>query len=576
MHTITWHAIGATKGVVLNKVVVIKNDYTIPKKTVVKNFDQEVKTLAHGYEQLAKFVQTLLHNHTDKVTQDIFKAHLEIIHDEVVREEVETLMKTEKVKADYAVHFIFQKYETQYATMDDPYFRERAHDIRDLKIKLVHFIQGIEPIDIGSIKHDFILVEQETTPSAIAQAKQHLVGIINEEGAKTSHSVIMAKNANIPFIVGAKNACQKLKTNEIVYLNAKTGLIVINPNQKIIQEFTQQKEKEQKLATILQKYKTAKTLAKGQTSPTFCVEANIGLPTEANIALQNGAEGVGLFRSEFLFMDNDHWPTEEEQYQEYKTALEAMQNRPVIIRTLDIGGDKQLSYFDLPKETNPFLGLRALRFCLQNKHQFKWQLKALLRAAKFGKLKIMLPMVQAVEEFTQVKKLLTQCQRELETAKLAFNPEVELGIMIEIPAAAVIADKLAEHADFFSIGTNDLIQYSLAADRVNEAVAYIYEPLHPAVLKLIKFAIDGAHGQRKECGMCGAGAEDPFLVPILMGLKLDVFSVSTSNVTYVRYLISQLDLNECEKLATEALKASTAKQVKTAVQKFLNRQNILY
>ena len=455
-----------------------------------------------------------------------------------------------------------------FESMDDEYMKARAADIRDVSFRLLCNILGKEIPNLATLQEPVVIVAKDLTPSDTGSLnKEYAKGFVTEMGGRTSHSAIMARSLEIPAVVGCGDLLSQVKNGDEIILDAITGEIILHPTAEQIASY------QEKLAIFQREKEELKNL-KDQASITLDghqvdLVGNIGSPADVQAVLDNGGEGVGLFRTEFLYMKSeDDFPSEEVQFSAYKQVLEAMQGRQVVIRTLDIGGDKKLNYYQFEEEMNPFLGVRAVRFCLMRKDIFRTQLRALLRASVYGKLAIMFPMIATVNEFREAKKLYDEIRAELEQEGVKVG-NVQVGIMIEIPAAAVNADQLAKEADFFSIGTNDLIQYTMAADRMSQNVSYLYQPFNPSVLRLIKMAIDGAHSQGKWCGMCGEMAGDAQAAPVLLGLGLDEFSMSAVSILATRKVINGLNYEAMKKLANECVQLATAEEVKAHVEKVL-------
>jgi phosphotransferase system enzyme I (PtsI) len=449
--------------------------------------------------------------------------------------------------------------------MDNEYMRERAADIKDVTKRLLANIKGIRLADPSLIDEEVIIIAEDLTPSDTAQLdKKYVKGFITEIGGRTSHSAIMARSLEIPAVVGVGALLDKVEEGEMILLDGLEGDIIINPTKEELASYAEKSAEYETKKAEWAKLKDAKTISKD--GHHFELGANIGSPEDLDGVLRNGGEGIGLFRTEFLYMGKNNFPTEEEQYLVYKEVLERMEGKPVVVRTLDIGGDKELPYLDMPKELNPFLGYRAIRLCLDRVEIFKVQLRALLRASVYGNLKVMFPMIATVNEFVKAKAILKEVERDLRAEGKEVSHDYEVGMMVEIPAAAILADQFAKVSDFFSIGTNDLIQYSFAADRMNETVGYLYQPYNPSLLRLIKMVIDAAHKEGKWAGMCGEVAGDTTAIPLLVGLGLDEFSMSATNILESRSLISKLDKKEMEVLAHEALNMSTNEAVKTLVE----------
>ncbi|SFN94817.1 phosphoenolpyruvate--protein phosphotransferase [Proteiniclasticum ruminis] len=465
----------------------------------------------------------------------VFDAHLMLFDDPEFIGAIEGEIENNGLNALKAASDVSSSYVAIFESMEDEYMRERAADIKDVAKRLMNNLAGIEDsFDIEET--NTIVIAHDLTPSDTAQLdKEKVIAFLTNIGGRTSHSAIMARTLEIPAVVGLHDITESVQNGDILIVDGIEGRVIIDPDHETVtkyvalqEAYNQEKEELKKLVDVKAKTKSGKRIE---------VAGNIGKPEDVHKVLENGADGIGLFRTEFLYMDRDDMPTEEEQFGSYKYVLEKMEGKPVVIRTLDIGGDKQLPYLAMPNEMNPFLGYRAIRLCLDRTDLFKIQLRALLRASVYGNLKVMFPMVSSLSEFQKSKELVEECTVELKAEGHDVSESIEWGIMVEIPAAAVMADELAKHVDFFSIGTNDLIQYTLAADRMSEKVSYLYDPMHPAVLRLIKMTIDGAHSQGKWCGMCGEMAGDETAIPTLVEYGLDEFSMSASSILRAKQVI---------------------------------------
>lgn len=465
----------------------------------------------------------------------VFDAHLMLFDDPEFIGAIEGEIENNGLNALKAASDVSSSYVAIFESMEDEYMRERAADIKDVAKRLMNNLAGIEDsFDIEET--NTIVIAHDLTPSDTAQLdKEKVIAFLTNIGGRTSHSAIMARTLEIPAVVGLHDITESVQNGDILIVDGIEGRVIIDPDHETVtkyvalqEAYNQEKEELKKLVDVKAKTKSGKRIE---------VAGNIGKPEDVHKVLENGADGIGLFRTEFLYMDRDDMPTEEEQFESYKYVLEKMEGKPVVIRTLDIGGDKQLPYLAMPNEMNPFLGYRAIRLCLDRTDLFKIQLRALLRASVYGNLKVMFPMVSSLSEFQKSKDLVEECTLELKVEGHEVSDSIEWGIMVEIPAAAVMADELAKHVDFFSIGTNDLIQYTLAADRMSEKVSYLYDPMHPAVLRLIKMTIDGAHSQGKWCGMCGEMAGDETAIPTLVEYGLDEFSMSASSILRAKQVI---------------------------------------
>lgn len=472
---------------------------------------------------------------TDKAA--VFESHMMLLEDPEFAGAVEMGIESSKVNAEKALDDVLNMYAGIFAAMEDEYMRERGADVKDVGNRILANLVG-KAVGISEYEANTVVVAHDLTPSDTAQLdRSKVIAFLTNIGGKTSHSAIMARTLEIPAVVGLQEITSSVNNGNTIIVDGIEGIAIVNPDEETIKVYELKKEAYAKEKEELKKLISVKTVTKA--GKRVEVAGNIGKPEDVHQILENGGDGVGLFRTEFLYMDRDDMPEEEEQFESYKYAVEKMEGKPVVIRTLDIGGDKKLPYLPMPEEMNPFLGYRAIRLCLDRKDIFRTQLRALLRASAFGNLKIMFPMISSLGEFLRSKELLKECMEELRKEGKEFNQNLETGIMVEIPAAAVNADELAKYVDFFSIGTNDLIQYTLAADRMNEKISYLYDPMHPAVLKLIKMTIEAAHKEGKWCGMCGEMAGDEKAIPTLVEYGLDEFSMSASSILNAKKLIME-------------------------------------
>lgn len=556
--------ISASPGVAIGKALVYKVEALNIIKSSILNIDDELERLERSFE-VSKFQLEEIKAETEKKlgtdAAAIFEAHIMILEDQEFILQIRNKIIEEKVCASYAANEAIKAYASIFEAMEDEYLKERAADIRDIGTRLLKNLMGIEIINLSNLSEESILVAADLAPSDIATMNvEKVLGIITEIGGSTSHTAIMARTLGIPAIVGLKSIVKEVNDGDVIVFDGEEGIVYINPDNKTL-DIYHSKESAYKLRrSELIILKNQPTISKDNRRVELA--CNIGVPKDVEAVLENGGEGIGLYRTEFLYMNRNSMPSEDEQYEAYKEVLEKMEGKPVIIRTLDIGGDKELSYLNLPKEMNPFLGYRAIRICLDQPQIFKTQLRALLRASVYGNLKLMYPMISSVEEVRAANDILNQVKRELDDEFIQYSKEIEVGIMIEIPAAAVIGDLLIKEVDFFSIGTNDLIQYSIAVDRTNEKISYLYEPFHPAILRLIKMVIDFAHKDGKWVGMCGEMAGDLKVIPILLGLGLDEFSMSASSILPARKLIAELSYCEMKQIAEKALMLPTSRDVK--------------
>jgi len=566
--------IAASDGVAVAKAYLLVQPDLSFSKVSVSDTDAEEKRLD---EALAKSTQDLqfIRDKAAKTLGEaeaqVFDAHLMVLSDPELIGQIKQNITDTKVNAESALKEVTDMYISMFEAMDDnAYMQERAADIRDVtKRILAHLLQVTLP-NPSMINEEVVVIAHDLTPSDTAQLdRQYVKAFVTDIGGRTSHSAIMARSLEIPAIVGTKEITAKVKSDEIVAVNGITGDVIVKPTEEEKAEFLKAGEDFAAQKAEWEKLKLAKTVtADGKH---FELAANIGTPKDLTGVNNNGAEAVGLYRTEFLYMDSPDFPTEDDQYNAYKTVLEGMDGKPVVVRTMDIGGDKELPYLKLPHEMNPFLGYRALRISLSSlgDDMFRTQLRALLRASVHGNLRIMFPMVATLKEFRAAKALYNEEKQKLVDEGVAVADDIQVGIMIEIPAAAVLADKFAKEVDFFSIGTNDLIQYTMAADRMNEQVSYLYQPYNPSILRLIKHVVDSAHAEGKWAGMCGEMAGDQTAVPLLMGIGLDEFSMSATSILKTRSLMKKLETTKMQELANRALNdCDTMEEVVALVQEY--------
>lgn len=521
----------ASKGYVIGKVFVKKEVEININNSKVDHINNEIEKLNSAIENTREQLEILRKKTETEVGKEeslVFESHQMILDDPEFIDKVKNMIKENNFNAAYSVDNVKDELVMIMESIDDEYMRERAADIKDVSNRIIKNLLGVS--DSVEITYDnTVVVANDLTPSDTAQLdKSKVCAFLTNIGGRTSHSAIMARTMEIPAIVGMNNITEVVKNGDVILVNGVEGYVILNPSEKEIKEFEVLIEKYKEEKEKLKVLKDVKVYRKDNKQIEIC--GNIGSTNDVDQVLENGGDGVGLFRTEFLYMDRSTMPSEEEQFNSYKIVLEKMGNRPVVIRTLDIGGDKKLDYLDLGEEMNPFLGYRAIRLCLDRVDIFKIQLRALLRASVYGNLKIMFPMISSIEEFRQAKKILQLCKEELISEGIKVSDSIEIGIMVEIPSTAVSAREFAKEVDFFSIGTNDLIQYTLACDRMNEKVSYLYNPMHPSVLSLIKMTIDGAHAEGKWVGMCGEMAGDEEAIPKLLEYGLDEFSMSATSI----------------------------------------------
>lgn len=533
--------IAASKGYAIGKVLIKQhNEIKIEEKNI-EDIESEKKRFKQALEVSKEQLMKIKEKAEKEMGADkaaVFESHMMLLDDPEFAGAVEMGIEGSKVNAEKALDDVINMYMGIFSAMEDEYMRERGADVKDVGKRVLANLTGTISGDSEGMESNTVVVAHDLTPSDTAQLdKSKVIAFLTNIGGRTSHSAIMARTLEIPAVVGLNDITTSVKDGDIIIVDGIEGIAIINPDKNTIKEYEIKKKTYEKEKEELKKLINVKTVTKS--GKRIEVAGNIGKSEDVHQVLENGGDGIGLFRTEFLYMDRDNMPSEEEQFESYKYAVEKMEKRPVVIRTLDIGGDKKLPYLPLPEEMNPFLGYRAIRLCLDRTDIFKIQLRALLRASAFGNLKIMFPMISSLEEFLQAKEILSECMEELRKEGKEFNEELQTGIMVEIPAAAVNADELAKHVDFFSIGTNDLIQYTLAADRMNEKISYLYNPMHPAVLKLIKMTIEAAHKEGKWCGMCGEMAGDEKAIATLVEYGLDEFSMSASSMLKAKQLIMQ-------------------------------------
>ena len=564
---------GASPGIALGRALVIEHSELVIEKKTIENIDKEIQKLESAVkvskEELTKVKEKALAE-LGEHEAEIFEAHLLVLEDPELIGSAISKIRDEKVNADYALNEIKEIFVAMFESMDNEYMRERAADIKDVTNRVLRHILGIKVVDLAELDEEVVLIAHDLTPSDTATMNKNMVlGFLTDIGGRTSHTAIMARTLEIAAVVGLNDITKKVKDGDYIVFNGDTGEVIVNPYEETKAKYASLKEE-------FEEYRKSLELLKGQASITTDgrhveLAGNIGSPNDVEGLIKNDAEGVGLYRTEFLYMDKeDSFPTEEEQYEAYKAVLEGMNNKPIVIRTLDIGGDKELPYFEMEAEMNPFLGYRAIRLCLDRKDIFKTQLRALYRASVHGKLRIMFPMISSLEELLDAKEVIKEVLKELDAENIAYSNDVEIGMMIEIPSAAVISDVLAKHVDFFSIGTNDLIQYTCAVDRMNQKISHLYNQFNPAVLRLIKMVIDNAHKEGKWVGMCGESAGDQRMIPILLGFGLDEFSMSPISILPARKLITSLSYADMQKFADEVLAMGTAKEIKEYVDKTFN------
>lgn len=564
---------GASPGIALGKALVIEHSELNIEKKNIENTEVEVEKLQSAVEKSRVELEQVKERAKVELGEheaEIFEAHLLVLADPELIDQTISKIRDEKVNAEFALSEVKDMFVSIFESMDNEYMRERAADIKDVTNRVLRHILGIKVVDLSALAEEVILIAHDLTPSDTATMNKKMVlGFLTDIGGRTSHTAIMARTLEIAAVVGLNNATETIKDGDFIVFNGETGEVIVNPDENTINQYKELKAKfdEEKEALKQLIGKASITLDERHVE----LAGNIGSPNDLEGLLKNDAEGVGLYRTEFLYMDKeDDFPSEEEQYEAYKAVLEGMNGKPIVIRTLDIGGDKELKYFKMDEEMNPFLGYRAIRLCLDRTDIFKTQLRALYRASVHGKLRIMFPMISSLEELLKAKEIIKEVLVDLDSERVEYSKDVEVGMMIEIPSAAVISDILAKHVDFFSIGTNDLIQYTCAVDRMNQKISYLYNQFNPAVLRLIKMVIDNAHKEGKWVGMCGEAAGDQRMIPILLGMGLDEFSMSPISILPARKFITSVKYEDMKNFANEVLTMGTAEEIKAYVDKTFN------
>ena len=562
------NGIAASNGIAIAKAYrLIEPDLTVNKKEIT-DVSAEVNLFKAAVEKSVTELQAIRDRAEVELGADkaaIFEAHLLVVNDPELLGPIEDKIKSENVNAEFALKETADMFVAMFESMDNEYMKERAADIRDVTKRVLAHLLGVQIPNPSTVTEEVIVVAEDLTPSDTAQLNRTYVKAFTTDiGGRTSHSAIMARSMEIPAVVGTKEATSTIQNGDIIIVDGLDGQVHINPTPELIAEYEQKAKAYEEQKAEWAKLVNEKTVSKDGHHVELV--ANIGTPKDIKGVIDNGGEGVGLYRTEFLYMGRDNFPTEEEQFEAYKAVLEGMKDgKPVVVRTLDIGGDKELPYLQLPHEMNPFLGYRAVRLCLEEQDMFRTQLRALLRASTYGNLKIMFPMIATLGEFRQAKAILLEEKEKLVAEGVAVSDSIEVGIMVEIPSTAVMADLFATEVDFFSIGTNDLIQYTMAADRMNERISYLYQPYNPAILRLVKNVVDAAHKEGKWAGMCGEMAGDENAIPLLLGLGLDEFSMSATSILKARSLIKNLSKADMEKLAEQAMQLKTNDEVLEAV-----------
>lgn len=561
--------IAGSEGIGIGNVVIIEEQEAVIEQKTITDTDEQIARLQSAIEKFVAKTNAMaekMENQVGAKDADILRGHITLLQDPVIEEQISDLIISSKITAEMAIDQVLEQTAEMFEQIPDELLRQRATDFRDIKSRVIKILLGIEELNISEVPPKTVLVAHDLTPSMTAGiVAENISGILTEVGGKTSHSAILARAMEIPAVLSIDGICSKVKNGDRICLSGTSGEVEINPDDNEVARYQDMLDEYKKEKDLLKKYAGEPTVtADGTKVELVC---NIGKPEDAKKAVECDGEGIGLFRTEFLFMDRDSLPTEEEQFEAYKSVAEAMKGKPVIIRTLDIGGDKEIPYLGLEKEENPFLGFRAIRFCLERTDIYNTQLRALVRASAYGKIKVMVPLVTGVDELRKVKEMIADIMSQLDSQGIEYNKNLEVGVMMETSAACIMADVLAKEAAFFSIGTNDLTGYTMAVDRGNSKVAYLYSTYNPAVLRAIKRIIECGKKERIMVGMCGEAAADPKLIPLLLALGLDEFSVSATSVLKTRKIISECNVNECKKLAEEVMKCSTVDNVLKILEK---------
>ncbi|KZZ85235.1 MULTISPECIES: phosphoenolpyruvate--protein phosphotransferase [Bacillaceae] len=561
--------IGASAGIAIAKAYRLEEPELTVSKTTVADQDAEIRRFEEAIQKSKSELEKIKDHAFKELGKDkaeIFAAHLLVLSDPELLNPVKDKISSDASNAEFAMKETADMFVSMFESMDNEYMKERAADIRDVTKRVIAHLIGVELPNPSLISEEVVIIAEDLTPSDTAQLnRQYVLGFTTDIGGRTSHSAIMARSMEIPAVVGTKEATAKIQNGTMVIVDGLSGDVIIDPSAETIAAYEEKKQQHEAQKAEWAKLVNEPTVSKdGQHVE---LAANIGTPKDVKGVIENGGEAVGLYRTEFLYMGRDQLPTEDEQFEAYKAVLTNMEGKPVVVRTLDIGGDKELPYLHLPKEMNPFLGFRAIRLCLEEQDIFRTQLRALLRASVYGNLRIMFPMIATLDEFRQAKAVLLEEKAALQSKGTVVSENIEIGIMVEIPSTAVMADVFAKEVDFFSIGTNDLVQYTMAADRMNERVSYLYQPYNPAILRLITLVIEAAHKEGKWVGMCGEMAGDPIAIPILLGLGLDEFSMSATSILPARTQILNLSKEEAASHKEQILGMQTTQEVIDFVKK---------
>ncbi len=561
----TIKGIAASPGIVIGKAYVLDSEeMAIPQRPIRESgIPKEITRFQDALTETRAEIQKIRDKISHEISKehgDIFNAHLMVLEDRAIIEEVMERIKKDKLSAEYIFSQVLKKYTQSFLKINDEYLRERVSDINDVGRRVIRHLIGDQRASLSEIKEKVIVIAYDLAPSDTAvMHRKNVIGFATDIGGRTSHTAIMAKSLEIPAVVGLENATRLISMGDTLIIDGTQGMVVINPTPSELQKYQKEHVRHLEFSRSLKRFKDLPCITKDGRG--IELAANIELPEEMPSVLSHGADGIGLYRTEFLYMNRVDLPTEEEQYQAYKKVVTAMAPKPVIVRTFDLGGDKFLSHLEMPHEMNPFLGWRAIRFCLASPDIFRTQLRAILRASAHGKLRMMYPMISGVGEVRQANKMLEEARMELRAKKMSFDEKIEIGAMIEIPSAALTCDILASEVDFFSIGTNDLIQYAIAVDRINERIAYLYEPAHPAVLRLLKTIIDAGHSKKIWVGICGEMSGDPIFTPVLLGLGMDEISTSPVMVPEIKKIIRSIHYTEAKEIAKYVLTLRTGIEI---------------
>ncbi len=560
-----------SSGIGIGNAVIVEEKELVIRREAVADAAAEVERFKGALDTTLKKTEELAADLATRVGEkeaEIMQGHMMLLMDPMLTGEIETAITGESICAEYAIEQVCTTYADMFASMDDELMQQRATDMRDIKERMQRELLGLESVDIAALPAGTILVAKDLTPSMTAGIRpENVAGIVTELGGKTSHSAILARALEIPAVVAVPDLMSQVENGHVIVLDGSEGIVYVDPDQAVVDEFSAKREKFLKEKKELEQYIGKPTVTKDGVH--IELVANIGKPEDLEKVLQYDGEGVGLFRTEFLFMDRTAMPTEEEQFEAYKAVAEGLNGKPVIIRTLDIGGDKEIPYMGLTRDENPFLGYRAIRFCLDRKDDvYRPQLRALLRASAYGNIKIMVPMVTCIEELREAKALIEEIKKELDESNIPYKKDIEVGIMVETAAASLMADVFAKEAAFFSIGTNDLTQYTMSVDRGNDKVSYLYSTFNPAVLRSIKRIITCGREAGIMVGMCGEAASDPLMIPLLLAFGLNEFSMSASAILFSRKLITGYSVEELQAVADKAMSFATAAEVEAYMKAF--------